>query len=41
MRAKSVDDLEQYGRREMVEVYGIPRCDDENCESIILELAKR
>ncbi len=41
VRATSVDNVEQYGRRDVVEVCGIPRCADENCENIILELAKK
>ena len=40
-RAKAVDDLEQYGRRNMVEVSGIPRRAKENCEELVLELASK
>ena len=29
---KTIDDLEQYGRREMVEIGGIPRSRNEDCE---------
>ncbi len=40
-RVKTIDDLEQYGRRNMVEVSGIPRQPRENCEEIILNIASR
>ena len=38
-RVKAIDDLEQYGRREMPEFGGIPRNDKENCEQIVLNIA--
>ena len=38
---KAIDDLEQYGRREMLEIGGIPRNNGENCEEIVIELAKK
>ena len=40
-RTKAIDDLEQYGRREMLEIGGIPRNNGENCEEIVIELAKK
>ena len=40
-RAKTIDDLEQYGRREMLEFGGIPRDDKENCEVIVLNIAEK
>ena len=40
-RAKAIDDLEQYGRRNMVEVSGIPRQARENCGDIVLKLAAK
>eukprot|EP00794_Sanderia_malayensis_P002485 gene2485-2860_t len=41
LRMKAIDDLEQYGRREMVEISGIPRQAKENCEGIVLNLASK
>ena len=41
IRSKSIDDLEQYGRREMVEIAGIPRFRDEDCEEITLKLGAK
>ncbi len=38
-RAKAVDDLEQYGRRNMVETSGIPGRTKENWKQLVLELA--
>ena len=38
-RVKAIDDLERYGRREMLEFCGIPRDDKENCEQIVLNIA--
>eukprot|EP00794_Sanderia_malayensis_P020693 gene20693-22730_t len=40
-RVKALDDLEQYGRGNMVEVGGIPRQPRENCEEIILKIASK
>jgi hypothetical protein len=37
---KKFNDLEQYGRREMVEVQGVTRMANENTDSIIMVLAK-
>eukprot|EP00794_Sanderia_malayensis_P016569 gene16569-18252_t len=39
-RSKAIDDLEQYGRRLMVEVSGIPRLQNENCEELMIEIGK-
>ncbi len=36
-----IDNLKQYGRREMLEIGGIPRNNGENCEEIVIELAKK
>eukprot|EP00794_Sanderia_malayensis_P001027 gene1027-350_t len=40
-RSKAIDDLEQYGRRSMVEVSGIPRLQNENCEALMIEIGKK
>ncbi len=40
-RTKAIDDLEQYGCREMLEIGGIPRNNGEICEEIVIELAKK
>ena len=40
-RAKTIDDLEQYGRREMLEFGGIPRDNKENSEEIVLNIAEK
>eukprot|EP00794_Sanderia_malayensis_P007641 gene7640-8482_t len=40
-RSKAIDDLEQHGRRSMVEVSGIPRLQNENCEALIIEIGKK
>ena len=40
--AKSaVNDLEQYGRREMVDICGIPRSADEDTDKIVLDIAAK
>ena len=36
-----MNELEQYGRREMFNVFGIPRKDNENTDEIILDLADK
>ncbi len=41
LRSKAIDDLEQYGRRSMIEIGGIPRNEKENCEQIVLNLASK
>ena len=38
---KEINDLEQYGRRTMVTVSGIPRAKDENTNNLILNLASK
>ncbi len=38
---KELDDLEQYGRREMLEIGGIPRETQENCEDIVIAVAQK
>ena len=40
-RQKALDDLEQYGRRSMIEISGIPRSQNENCEALIIEVGKK
>ena len=35
-----VDELEQYGRRENLEIVGVPEKEDENTNAIVLEIAK-
>ncbi len=37
--AKDIDDLEQYGRREMLGIGGIPRLKDENCKDLVMKIA--
>ena len=34
----AVNELEQYGRREMIEIAGIPRLEDENVEQTVIKL---
>ena len=34
----SINELEQYGRRTMVELAGVPRCDDEDAEELVANL---
>eukprot|EP00794_Sanderia_malayensis_P008430 gene8430-biopygen6746 len=41
LRVKAIDDLEQYGRREMLEFGGIPRQKEENCEDIVTKIAEK
>ena len=38
--ADSVNDLEQYGRRSMVDICGVPRSQGENTETIVTDVAK-
>eukprot|EP00794_Sanderia_malayensis_P005830 gene5830-6527_t len=38
---KAIDDLEQYGRREMLETAGIPTYCDQDCEEIAINLASK
>ena len=35
-----VDELEQYGRRQNLEIVGVPEKEDENTNAIVLEVAK-
>ena len=37
---EGMNDLEQYGRRSMVDVRGIPRCHNEDTDQLILDVAK-
>ena len=41
IRSKTIDDLEQYGRREMFEIGGVPRSREEDCEKIAINLADK
>ncbi len=41
VRAISIDDLEQYGPREMVKIAGIPRSKDEDCEVIAINVGSK
>ena len=36
-----INSLEQYGRRSMFEISGIPRCDDEDVEAMVLSLCHK
>ena len=35
-----VDELEQYGRRQNLEIVGVPEKEDENTNAVVLEVAK-
>ena len=37
---EKLDNLEQYGRRQNLEIIGIPQRDDEDTNSIVIEVAK-
>ena len=37
---EKLDNLEQYGRRQNLEIIGIPQCDGEDTNSIVIEVAK-
>eukprot|EP00794_Sanderia_malayensis_P002865 gene2865-3312_t len=41
IRAKSIDDLKQYGRREMIEIAGIPKTREEDCEKIAITVSAK
>ena len=37
---EKLDNLEQYGRRQNLEIIGVPQRDDEDTNSIVIEVAK-
>ena len=37
----NINDLEQYGRREMLNIFGVPRRDNEKTDEIVLDIADK
>ncbi len=40
-RQNALDDLDHYGRRSMIEIPGISRAQNENCEPLVIEIGKK